>query len=119
LAWRRKESASSTLAASATNLGFFIYLSSDTPPHTRDGLRRFLFETKKTQYMSEKEISDVEVIDEKKRIRMHNNQELWPLSIDPQTWILVPKHKLNAETAEKYREKLAESRKLALKHQYF
>ena len=61
----------------------------------------------------------VEEIDEKKRIRMHNNQELWPLSIDPQTWILVPKHKQNAETAEKYREKMAESRKLALKHKYF
>lgn len=69
--------------------------------------------------MSENEMPIVEEIDEKKRIRMHNGQELWPLSIDPQTWILVPKHKQNAETAEKYREKMAESRKLALKHQYF
>ena len=69
--------------------------------------------------MSENEMPIVEEIDEKKRIRMHNGQELWPLSIDPQTWILVPKHKQNAETAEMYREKMAESRKLALKHQYF
>ena len=69
--------------------------------------------------MSETENTIVEEIDEKKRIRMHNGQELWPLSIDPQTWILVPKHKQNAETAEMYREKMAESRKLALKHQYF
>ena len=69
--------------------------------------------------MIETENTIVEEIDEKKRIRMHNGQELWPLSIDPQTWILVPKHKQNAETAEMYREKMAESRKLALKHQYF
>lgn len=46
--------------------------------------------------MSENEMPIVEEIDEKKRIRMHNGQELWPLSIDPQTWILVPKHKQNA-----------------------
>ena len=57
----------------------------------------------------------IEEINEKKLLRMHNGVELWPLSIYPQTWILVPKHKQTAETAEKYRERMTESRKLALK----
>ena len=56
---------------------------------------------------------------EKSKIRYHNGQELYPVQVDSATWLLVPKHKANRETADKFRETMTESRRLATKSGFF
>lgn len=54
-----------------------------------------------------------------KDLKFHNGRELHPLRIDPNTWVLVPKERATKEYAVKYREKMAESRKLAIHDGYY
>ena len=54
----------------------------------------------------------------KDKLCKHKGKTLVPVRIDMHTWVLLPKKKATKKGIEEYKQHMAESRELAMRHYY-